>query len=116
MLNTNMYSQDELIEFQFNLLKAQVVLEKAFLEVVVNDQIKEDKKKVAVILCDRGLMDGKAYMAGPLWERMLKTYGIKEKNMRETRYDAVFHLVTAADGASKYYTTSNSTARRESPQ
>lgn len=40
MLNTNIYSPDELIEFQFNLLKAQVVLENAFLEIAVNDEKK----------------------------------------------------------------------------
>lgn len=69
-----------------------------------------------VVLCDRGLMDGKAYMENSLWERMLRTYKIKERNMRDTRYDAVFHLVTAADGAAKFYTTANSTSRRETPQ
>ncbi len=114
MLNTNIYSPEELIEFQYNLLKAQVLLEKAFLEIAVNDESKA--KQVIVILCDRGLMDGKAYMQSQLWERMLKTYKIKEKNMRDTRYDAVFHLVTAADGAASAYTTSNSTSRRETAQ
>ena len=29
------------------------------------------------------------------------------------RYDMVLHLVTAADGAEKHYTTANNTARRE---
>jgi hypothetical protein len=33
--------------------------------------------------------------------------------MRDKRYDAVFHLVTAADGATMYYTTANNTARGE---
>ena len=58
---------------------------------------------MAVILCDRGLMDGKAYMDAALWEKMLKTYNIHEKDMRDNRYEAVFHLITAAEGAAKYY-------------
>jgi len=32
------------------------------------------------------------------------------------RYDLVIHLVTAADGAEKFYTLSNNTARSESPE
>ena len=32
------------------------------------------------------------------------------------RYDAVFHLVTAAKGAIDAYTTANNAARRESPE
>ena len=32
---------------------------------------------------------------------------------RDNRYDAVFHLVTCADGAPDYYTLSNNDARSE---
>lgn len=31
------------------------------------------------------------------------------------RYDLVLHLVTAAEGAEKFYTTKNNTARKETP-
>jgi len=33
--------------------------------------------------------------------------------LRDKRYDAVIHLVTAADGAEKYYTLANNQARYE---
>lgn len=36
--------------------------------------------------------------------------------MRDTRYDAVFHLVTAADGAPLHYNTSNNSARSETAE
>ena len=36
--------------------------------------------------------------------------------MREGRYDAVFHLVTAAQGAERFYTLENNQARSETPQ
>ena len=71
------------------------------------------RNRVAVILCDRGLMDGKAYMEAETWEKMLRTYGIHEKDMRDNRYDAVFHLITAADGAAKYYNLDTNHARTE---
>jgi len=83
------------------------------LEIALNDSKNQEHKKLTVILCDRGLMDGKAYMSKELWDNMTKTYTIRESDMRDRRYDAVFHLVTAADGAPLYYTTVNNVARRE---
>ena len=38
-----------------------------------------------------------------------------EVDLREARYDAVLHLVTAADGAELHYTTENNQTRTESP-
>ena len=38
--------------------------------------------------------------------------GLNEVELRDG-YDAVFHLVTAAKGAEKFYTTANNTARTE---
>ena len=35
------------------------------------------------------------------------------EKLRDARYDAVLHLVTAADGAAEFYTTSNNEARTE---
>ncbi len=57
-----------------------------------------------VILCDRGLMDGSAYMSNESWLRLLDEVHLDPISARDARYDAVFHLVTAADGASKFYT------------
>jgi hypothetical protein len=34
----------------------------------------------------------------------------------DRRYDGVFHLVTAAIGAEKFYTLANNTARSETPE
>ena len=34
---------------------------------------------------------------------MLDDFGVSEKQLRDTRYDAVLHLVTAADGAEEFY-------------
>jgi CYTH domain-containing protein len=43
---------------------------------------------------------------------VLEALGCNEVELRDN-YDAVFHLVTAAKGAEKYYTTANNTARTE---
>ena len=65
-----------------------------------------------LIVCDRGLMDNHAYMTEEEYAAALEYAGITEREGLEG-YGAVFHLVTAADGAEKFYTTANNSARRE---
>ena len=57
-----------------------------------------------VLLCDRGCMDGSAYLSKKLWNILINEYGINIKKIRDERYDLVIHLSTAADGAEKFYT------------
>lgn len=57
-----------------------------------------------VILCDRGLMDGSAYIDVDGWSQLMAEVGLDPISARDSRYDAVFHLVTAADGAEAFYT------------
>lgn len=69
-----------------------------------------------LIVCDRGLMDNKAYVNQNAFNQInWHNYGkqIPEIDILSD-YDAVFHLVSAAKGAEKYYTLSNNTARSES--
>ena len=69
----------------------------------------------SVLLCDRGTCDGKAYVNKATWEELLATRSLdSEVELREGRYNAVFHLVTAAAGAEPFYTLANNMARRES--
>ena len=69
----------------------------------------------ALIVCDRGALDNKAYMSGAEFEQTLEYIGTNEIELRDN-YDAVFHLVTAAKGAEEFYTTANNTARTETVQ
>ena len=48
--------------------------------------------------------DGKAYLSDEKWNNMLAKRGVTEADLRDTRYNACFHLVTAADGAEAFYT------------
>ncbi|CAM9723216.1 unnamed protein product, partial [Phaeothamnion confervicola] len=67
----------------------------------------------AVLLCDRGLLDGAAYMPKSEWERLLAARGLNAVALREGRYDGVFHLVTAADGAEAFYSLESNATRTE---
>ena len=85
-------------------------------KMVFKDQItKEDiymecAKKMGydkiLIVCDRGLMDNKAYMNEEEYQRVLRDFNISKSKIMD-RYDAVFHLVTAAKGAEEYYNLDN---------
>ncbi len=81
---------------KFQLAKEAVVLEAA--EKVENENV--------IILYDRGLIDNKAYMSNEQFNAVLDEVGQNETDLRE-RYNAVIHLVTAANGAEKYYSLDN---------
>ena len=65
-----------------------------------------------IIVCDRGALDNKAYMTDVEFSQLLAELNKSVVELRDD-YDAVFHLVTAAKGAEKFYTTENNSARTE---
>lgn len=87
-------------------LEIQLALEDKFIKMA--EQIDEP----AVIVCDRGAMDISAYMDAHLWQEITSLVGTNSLELRN-RYDAVLHLVSAADGAEEFYTTSNNKERTE---
>lgn len=68
-----------------------------------------------LIVCDRGIMDNRAYMDDDEYAYVLDYFGTGEVELRDS-YDAVFHLVSAAKGAEEFYTTANNSARTETPE
>jgi hypothetical protein len=70
----------------------------------------------AVLLCDRGLQDGAAYMSREQWTLVLNNSGLQVTDARDARYNAVFHMVTAAEGAEAFYTLDNNDVRSETPE
>ncbi len=94
-------------DFQLQLLRLQLAKEKAFTE--IGKTMKEDR---ILIVCDRAAMDNCAYMTEQEFGWILKQMNSSRIAMRD-QYDAVFHLVTAAKGAEKYYTLANNQARTE---
>ena len=73
--------------------------------------IKADK---ILIVCDRGSLDAEAYLSP---EQVKEFHEDSSVNMSATKmmkdYDAVFHLVSAAKGATEFYTTENNEARKD---
>lgn len=65
-----------------------------------------------VVICDRGTLDISAYITPDLWRQLAEEAGHTTETLRQ-RYDAVLHLVTAADGAEQFYTTANNAQRYE---
>ena len=89
-------------------LEVQLALEDKFMRMA------ETCTEPCVIVCDRGAMDISAYMSPEMWEKITKDVGTSTQELRDgNRYDAVLHLVSAADGAEQYYTTSNNASRNE---
>ena len=87
-------------------LEIQLALEDKFMRMA------QECQKPSIIVCDRGAMDISAYMEPEMWEEITRSVGTSTPDLRQ-RYDAVLHLVSAADGAEQYYTTANNAQRYE---
>lgn len=94
---------------QFQTCQMQLQMEK---ERIFHQAAAGMKAEKVLIVCDRGTIDNKAYMSDLEFTQVLGHIGTTEVALRDS-YDAVFHLVTAARGAEKFYTTANNSARTE---
>ena len=108
-----------MIEFQKSILDTQINNEIAF-----DNAAKYYATDKVIIFYDRGIMDGAAYVdKNTEFKQLLASKGLTFAEVYN-RYDAVLHLVTAADGAEEFYQwnnpnasdTGNNAARSESPQ
>ena len=88
------------------ILETQLALENQFM------QLAEVCTKPVLLVCDRGAMDISAYISPEEWEEITAMAGTDSNRLHE-RYDAVLHLVSAADGAEQYYTTATNATRYE---
>lgn len=61
-------------------------------------------------------MDGSAYTDENVWQAILDETGWSTIQLRDKRYEAVIHLVSAADGAESFYSDASNKARYESIQ
>ena len=99
--NRSLYYQGERA-----ILETQLALENQFV------RLAEVCKKPVLIVCDRGTMDISAYIQPEEWDEITAMAGTSPNELLE-RYDAVLHLVSAADGAEQYYTTATNATRYE---
>lgn len=87
-------------------LETQLALEDEFMKMA------EAYGQRSIIVCDRGALDISTYLKPEMWESITGLVGTTDAQLKD-RYDAVLHLVSAADGAEAYYTTSNNKERTE---
>ena len=94
--------------------KCQVKLQKDKEAIFEQAALTMDTDKV-LIICDRGVLDNKAYMSQEEFDAVMRALDTNEVAERD-QYDAVIHMVTAANGALEAYTLSNNAARTETPE
>ena len=99
--NPRLYYEGEL-----SILQTQLALEDSFM------RLAETCTKPAFVVCDRGTMDISAYISPDMWHDITSRCSTDSNALRR-RYDAVLHLVSAADGAEQYYTLATNANRYE---
>lgn len=88
-------------------LQTQIALEDQFFRMA------QTLDQPVLIVCDRGTMDISTYLKPEVWNQIIGEVGYTSAQLRDDRYDAVLHLVSAADGAEQFYTTANNAQRLE---
>lgn len=94
-------------EFQKYVMELQFRLED------MADQAAKEIDAKTIIVCDRGLLDDRAYVNEEEFNQLLKKFNTTKFELF-SRYDLVMHLVTAANEKKEFYTTENNEARTES--
>lgn len=101
---------EQLVVLQEGILRVMMALEDAVFAIA------RASGRPAIVIADRGTMDASAYMPAGAWTALLDEHGWTTPWLRDRRYEAVIHLVTAADGAEAFYTTENNAVRTETPE
>lgn len=100
-------TEDEAYRFQENLIRTMVQIENTYFDLAASCN------KNCLVICDRGIMDASAYLKPEQWERMKTENNWNEIEIRDSRYNQVLHLVSAANGAEAFYCTDNHLTRHE---
>lgn len=94
--------------FQHSVLAMQLQMERSITDIA------SSTGRPSIIVFDRGLVDGKAYVSAEQWRKLTEETeasapGLDKPRKHITeeymlaRYNLIVHLVTAADGAPKFY-------------
>lgn len=82
-------------------------LEEIFIEIA------KTSDRHCIILFDRGVMDGSAYTNENVWQAILDETGWSTIQLRDRRYEAVIHMMTAAEGAQEFFVHDNNAELHE---
>ena len=91
-------------------MKTQMHLEDVFYNIATGSD------RPVIILCDRGVMDGQAYSDPVVWQTVMDEMGWSTVQLRDRRYEAIIHMVTAASGAEHFYDQGSNEARYETAE
>ncbi|XP_071531626.1 TRPL translocation defect protein 14 isoform X2 [Panulirus ornatus] len=100
-------SEEDAVAFQENLLKSMMQIENTFFTLA------ETCRKNCLVICDRGTMDASAFISEEHWEGIMKRNGWNPVDLRDTRYNQIIHMVSAANGAEAFYSTEDHACRSE---
>ena len=98
-------------QLQEHILRMQIAKEDIYRDIALADPTPQK-----VLIFERGILDSDAYLEPMQFEEIISGMGHSLVEMRDARYDGVFHLVTAAIGAEEHYTTANNPTRKETPE
>lgn len=94
--------------------KAVFSLQKCW-EDTLHEQAEFIQNPKCAMICDRGLMDGKAYCPPGAFEKIAGGFSLSAVDIF-SRYDLIIHMVSAADGAEEFYSTDSNHERMESAE
>lgn len=95
------------VKFQEELLRTMIQIENTFFSVA------EAMDRNVLVICDRGTMDASAFISPEEWEDILQRNQWNDVELRDSRYNQVIQMVSAANGAEKFYTTEDHSCRSE---
>lgn len=90
-----------MFDFQYFVVGSQLHKEKMAREAA--ELVPENK---VLIICDRGVLDDKAYVSQKEFNQVIARFNVTEKELLES-YDAVIHLVSSSKGAEYAYNYDN---------
>jgi hypothetical protein len=100
-------SDEQGMTFQEELLRTMMQIENTFFQIA--DYIDRD----VLVICDRGTMDASAFISKTQWEEILSKNSLHEVDIRDTRYNQIIHMVSAANGAEPFYSVEDHSCRSE---
>jgi len=100
-------TEKEAYKFQENLVRTMIQIENTYFELA------QSSTRNCLIICDRGVMDGGAYITKEKWKKMMAANNWNPIELRDNRYNQILHLVSAANGAEEFYSTEDHACRSE---
>ncbi|XP_050409528.1 TRPL translocation defect protein 14 [Patella vulgata] len=99
--------KEQIYKLQENIIKTMLGIENTY-----HDMAKTLNRNI-LLICDRGVMDGVAYIEREDWDRMKAENKWNDIEMRDNRYNQIIHMVSASKGAEAFYTITGHKTRGE---